>query len=138
MKPLKRLIYDKRALSAVLSHLLLTVVAVAIMSIATSATYVITTDLRENMAERVVVEDVWFNSASGSLDVYLFNIGKVDTQIEAVYIDHSVQDFKGPFGLKINENGWLIIPFEWKTGIVYSIDIVTSRGTHIETSYKAS
>jgi hypothetical protein len=137
MKPLKRLIYDKRALSAVLSHLLLTVVAVAIMSIATSATYVITTDLRENMAERVVVEDVWLNSASGSLDVYLYNVGKVDAQIEAVYIDHSAQTFKDPFSLKINENGWLIIPFEWKPGNVYSIDIVTSRGTHIETSYKA-
>ena len=137
MKPLKQLMHDKRALSAVLSHLLLTVIAVAIMSIATSATYVITTDLRENMAERVTVEDVWFNSASGTLDVYLYNVGKVDIQVEAVYINHVAQDFKGPYSLKINENDWLIIPFEWKPGNVYSLDIVTSRGTHIETSYKA-
>jgi hypothetical protein len=137
VKPLKRLMHDKRALSAVLSHLLLTVVAVAIMSIATSATYVITTDLRENMAERVAVEDVWFNSASGTLDVYLYNVGKVDVQVEAVYIDHVVQNFKGPYSLKINENDWLIIPFEWKPGNVYLLDIVTNRGTHIETSYKA-
>ncbi len=137
MKILKRLMHDKRALSAVLSHLLLTVVAVAIMSIATSATYVITTDLRENMAERVTIEDIWFNSASDTLDVYLYNVGKVDIQVEAVYIDHVSQDFKGPYNLKVNENEWLIIPFEWKSGNIYSLDIVTSRGTHIETSYKA-
>lgn len=137
MKPLQRLIHDRRALSAVLSHLLLTVVAVAIMAIATSATFVITSDLRENMAERVIVEDVWFNSGSGTVDVYLHNVGKVDIQIQAVYINHVAEDFKGPFSLKINENGWLIIPFEWKASIVYSLDIVTSRGVHVETSYKA-
>lgn len=137
MKPLQRLIHDRRALSAVLSHLLLTVVAVAIMAIATSATFVITSDLRENMAERVIVEDVWFNSGSGTVDVYLHNVGKVDIQIQAVYINHVAEDFKGPFSLKINENGWLMIPFEWKASIVYSLDIVTSRGVHVETSYKA-
>ena len=137
MKLLQRLIHDRRALSAVLSHLLLTVVAVAIMAIATSATFVITSDLRENMAERVIVEDVWFNSGSGTVDVYLYNVGKVDIQIQAVYINHVAEDFKGAFSLKINENGWLIIPFEWKASIFYSLDIVTSRGVHVETRYKA-
>ena len=73
---IKRFLRDKRAITPVLSHLLLTVVAVAVMSIATSATFVITTNLRETMSERVIVEDVWFNSATGTVDVYVHNVGK--------------------------------------------------------------
>lgn len=67
MKRLKRLLLDKRAITPVLSHLLLTVIAVSVMSIATSATCVITTNLRENRGERIIIEDVWFNVASGTL-----------------------------------------------------------------------
>ena len=137
MRKLKKLLLDKRALTPVLSHLLLTVIAVAVMSIATSATYVITTNLRENMGERVIVEDIWFNNASGTLDVYLNNVGKIDIQVSAVYVNHVEQSFNSPYNLKTNENGWLRMAFDWKAGDVYYIDIVTSRGTHIASSYKA-
>lgn len=58
----KRFLCDKRAITPVLSNLLLMVVAVAAMAIATTSTYVVTTNLRENMSERLLVEDVWFNS----------------------------------------------------------------------------
>jgi len=61
MKRLMKIFLNKRAITPVLSNLLLTVVAVAAMSIATTATYVITTNLRETMGERVIIEDVWFN-----------------------------------------------------------------------------
>ncbi len=135
---LKRLLHDKRAISAVLSHLLLTVVAVAIMSIATSATYVITTDLRQNMGERVAVEDAWFNPDTSTVDIYLGNIGKVDLQVKAVYINHVNQPFHD-FTLKVDEEGSLNIYFsDWKPGEVYYIDIVTGRGNHIADSYKAT
>jgi hypothetical protein len=136
MRPLKRLLHDKRAISAVLSHLLLTVVAVAVMSIATSATFVITTNLRENMGERVVVEDVWFNDASGSLDVYLRNVGKVDIEVLAVYVNHEAQEVDSVLSLKVNEDGWLSVASKWESGDVYYIDIVTGRGTHVAGSYK--
>ncbi len=137
MRPLKRLLHDKRAISAVLSHLLLTVVAVAVMSIATSATFVITTNLRENMGERVVVEDVWFNDAGGSLDVYLRNVGKVDIDVVAVYVNHEAQEIKSALSSKVNEDGWLSVASKWESGDVYYIDIVTGRGTHVAGSYKA-
>ncbi len=54
---------DRRAITPVLSSLLLTVVAVAAMAIATTATYVVTTGLRDEMSERVIVEDMWFNTS---------------------------------------------------------------------------
>lgn len=137
MKTLKKLLTDKRAISAVLSHLLLTVIAVALMAIAISATYVITASARENMAERAIVEDVWFNSANGTLDLYVHNEGKTAIQIQSVYINHVSQSFNEPFRLELNKHGWLKVSFEWESGTVYYVDLVTSRGTHIAEYYKA-
>jgi hypothetical protein len=134
---IKRFLRDKRAITPVLSHLLLTVIAVAAMSIATSATLVITTNLRETMSERVTVEDVWFNSATGTVDVYVHNVGKTVIQVAAVYVNRVGRPFNSPFRLEINEHGWLSFAYSWNSGDVYYIDIVTTRGAHIASYYKA-
>jgi len=134
---IKRFLRDKRAITPVLSHLLLTVVAVAAMSIATSATLVITTNLRETMSERVTVEDVWFNSATGTVNVYVRNVGKAAIQVAAVYVNRVGQLFNSPFRLELNEHSWLHITYSWNSGDAYYIDIVTTRGTHIASYYKA-
>ena len=137
-KFVKRFLRDKRAITPVLSHLLLTVVAVAIMSLATSATFVITTNLRQTMGERVVVEDVWFNSSAGTVDVYMRNVGKADIQVSGVYVNHVGQSFnENASRLQVNKQGWLSIACSWETGKAYYIDIVTNRGTHIADYYKA-
>ena len=134
---IKRFLRDKQAITPVLSSLLLTVIAVAAMSIATSATYVVTTNLRETMSERVTVEDVWFNSATGTVDVYMRNVGKVAIQVSAVYVNRVGRPFNSPFRLEMKEHGWLSIVCSWNSGDVYYIDIVTSRGTHVASYYKA-
>jgi FlaG/FlaF family flagellin (archaellin) len=136
-KRFKRFLRDKRAITPVLSHLLLTVVAVAVMSLATSATFMITTNLRQTMGERVIVEDVWFNNATGTLDVYMRNVGKADIQVSNVYVEHVSQSFNGPFSLQVNKHGWLRIACGWTPGESYYIDIVTKRGTHVASYYKA-
>ncbi|MGB9915220.1 MAG: hypothetical protein ACPLIG_06360 [Candidatus Bathyarchaeales archaeon] len=133
----KHFLRDKRAITPVLSHLLLTVVAVAIMAIATSATFVITTNLRETMGERAVVEDVWFNDATGAVDVYVRNVGKTALQVAAVYVNHERCMFNSPFRLELNQHGWLNIIYPWSRGETCYIDIVTTRGTHIAGYYKA-
>jgi FlaG/FlaF family flagellin (archaellin) len=136
-KRFKRFLRDKRAITPVLSHLLLTVVAVAVMSLATSATFMITTNLRQTMGERVIVEDVWFNNATGTLDVYMRNVGKADIQVSNVYVEHVSQSFNGPFSLQVYKHGWLRIACGWTPGESYYIDIVTKRGTHVASYYKA-
>jgi hypothetical protein len=107
------------------------------MAIATSATYVITTNLRENMSERVIVEDVWFNSATRTVDVYMHNIGKVAIRVSGVYINHTSQPFNSPFRLELNEHDWLSIVYSWNSGDLYYVDVVTNRGTHVASYYKA-
>jgi hypothetical protein len=133
----KRLLRDKRAITPVLSSLLLTVVAVAAMAIATSATYMITANLKDNMSERVIVEDVWFNNATRTIDVYVHNVGKVAIRVSSVYVNHASQSFNSPFRLELNKHGWLNIEYNWSSGELYYIDIVTNRGTHIASYYKA-
>lgn len=134
---IKRFLRDRRAITPVLSNLLLTVVAVAAMSIATTATYVITTNLKENMSERIIIEDLWFNNSTGAISVYLRNIGKVALHVSAVYVNHTSQSFTSPFSLEIGEHGWLNISYSWVSGSLYYVDIVTNRGTHVGGYYKA-
>jgi hypothetical protein len=132
----KRFFCDKRAITPVLSNLLLMVVAVAAMAIATTSTYVITTNLRENMSERLLVEDVWFNSTNGIM-VYLRNIGKVAVDVSRVYVNSTPQPFSSPFHLEIDEHGWLNVSCSWVSGEIYYVDVVTTRGNHAGGYYKA-
>jgi len=136
MRRMVRIFNDKRAITPVLSNLLLTVVAVAVMAIATTATYAITSNLRENMSERVIVEDVWFNSMV-EIDVYLRNVGKVVVYVSSVYVNHTSQTFTKPFKLEIGEHRWLNISQSWVSDGLYYIDIVTTRGTHVAEYDKA-
>jgi hypothetical protein len=136
-KKFRKLIQDKRAITPVLSNLLLTVVAIAAMALATTATYVITTNLRETMSERVIIEDLWFNNSTGNIDVYLRNVGQVALQISMVYVNHTSQPFAGPLRLELGEHRWLNISQNWLSGSVYYVDIVTTRGTHVEDYFDA-
>jgi len=133
----ERFFRDRRAITPVLSNLLLMVVAVAAMSIATTATYVITTNLKETMSERIIMEDLWFNPSTGDINVYLRNVGKVAVHVSAVYINHTSQSFTSPFSLEIDEHDWLNISSSWSSCSIYYVDVVTTRGTHVGGYYKA-
>ncbi|HVP15812.1 MAG TPA: hypothetical protein VMT42_00380 [candidate division Zixibacteria bacterium] len=128
---LRKFVRDKRAITPVLSNLLLTVVAVAAMALATTATYVITTNLRETMGERIIIEDLWFNNSTGNIDVYLRNVGQTAIQISNVYVNHTSQYFPTPFTLDVGQHQWLNISDSWVSGSLYYVDIVTTRGTHV-------
>ncbi|MEM1563344.1 MAG: hypothetical protein QW161_01555 [Candidatus Bathyarchaeia archaeon] len=135
---LLKLFVDKHAITPVLSNLLLMVVAVAAMSIAAATTYVITTNLRETMGERLIIEDVWFNDASGirQISIYLRNVGKVPIRISTVYINHT--RYPSPtLELEMGSHGWLNITYGWASNSLYHLDVVTVRGTHAGGYYKA-
>lgn len=129
---LKRSFNDKRGVTPVLSSLLLTVVAVAVMAIATTATYVITSNLHDAMGERLIIEDVWFDSTT--TNIYLRNTGKVPIQITAVYINHD--PFPQISELEIGQHRWLNISKSCAPGFYY-LDVVSARGTHVADYYRA-
>jgi hypothetical protein len=127
-----RLFRNKRGVSPVLSSLLLTVVAVAAMAIATTATYVITSNLRETMSERAVIEDIWFNNETHTIDVFLRNTGKTAIRVTAVYVNHTSQFFTNQLDFEIGQGHWLKILDPWVSVGLYHVNIVTTRGTHLE------
>ena len=136
-KRIEKFITDKRAITPVLSNLLLTVVAISVMALATTATYVITSNLRDTMSERVVIEDLWFNNSSESIDVYLRNVGQVAVQVSDIYVNHTSQFFAGPSSLEIGGHDCFNISRSWDPESVYFVDIVTTRGTHVADYFEA-
>ncbi|MFQ6080398.1 MAG: hypothetical protein ACE5OW_01870 [Candidatus Bathyarchaeia archaeon] len=131
-------LWNRRGISPVLSSLLLTVIAVAGMSIAITATYVITGNLRETMGERFIVEDVWFKTGTDEIAVYLRNTGKTTVKIAAVYVNYTSQSFTpAPLELGLGDHGWLNVTYSWNPGSIYYINIVTSRGTQVADYYKS-
>lgn len=125
---------DAKALTPVLSNVLLMLIAVAGMSIAITATYVITDNLHDTMGERFVVEDLWFTT--GKIAIYLRNTGKVPISIAAVYVNHTSQSFT-PLTLEVTGHGWLNLTYAWTANVVYHINIVTSRGTQVADYYRS-
>ena len=126
---------NKRGITPVISNLLLMVIAVAAMAIATTATYVITGNLRDTMGERFIVEDVWFGQ-NNEVAIYLRNMGKTTIEITAVYTDHISGSFT-PFKLEVGEHGWLNMTYSWRSESVYHIAIFTNRGTEVADYYRA-
>jgi hypothetical protein len=131
---LRKLLRNRRGITPVLSNLLLTVLAVAAMSIAVSATYVITENLHDNMGERLIVEDVWFTP--GQVSIYVRNVGKISIKVAAVYFDRTSQSFT-QLELEEGKHGWLNVTYSWSSDSVYEIKVVTRRGTSVVDYYTA-
>ena len=129
-----RLWRNKRAITPVLSNVLLLVIAVAGMSISITATYVITGNFRETMGERFIVEDVWFRT--GTIAIYLRNTGKTAIDSAAVYVNYTAQSFTS-LHLDPLEHGWLNVTFTWTANTVYHVKIVTGRGTQVVDYYRS-
>jgi len=131
---MKKIFGNKKGITPVLSNVLLMVIAVAGMSIVMTATYVVTSNLREIMGERFIVEDVWFKA--GEVNLYLRNVGKVPIRIGAVYINHTVESFV-PLELDTGDQDWLNISYNWDSNSAYHINIVTERGTQVADYYES-
>lgn len=130
---MRKLLRNRRGITPVLSSLLLTVIAVAGMSIAVTATYVITDGLHDNMGERLIVEDVWFIT-SGQVSLYLRNVGKVSINVAAVYVNRTDRSFTS-LELEQDKHGWLNVTYSWSADSACEIKVVTKRGTNVVDYY---
>jgi flagellin-like protein len=126
------ILQNRRGITPVLSSLLLMVIAVAAMSIAITATYVITDNLHDTMGERFIVENIWFTT--GKISIYLRNVGKVSIKIAAVYVNRTFQSFTS-LDLEEDKHNWLNVTYSWNPDSVHHINIVSSRGTKVVDYY---
>jgi len=128
-----RFLRDKKGITPVLSNVLLMAIAVAGMMIAITATYVITSNLRQTMGERFIIEDVWFK-AGGEIAIYVRNTGKMPIEVAAVYVNYTSQSFTS-LELGIESHGWANVTYSWSSDSVYNIKVVTTRGTQVVDYY---
>jgi len=132
---MKKFLKDVKAITPVLSNVLLMLIAVAGMSIAMTATYVITGNLRDTMGERFIVEDAWFTTTD-KIAIYLRNTGKVSISVAAVYVNHTSQSFTA-LTMEIGEHGWLNVTYAWSASTVYHVNVVSSRGKQVVDYYRS-
>jgi len=132
---MKKLLRSKKAITPVLSNVLMMLIAVAGMSIAITATYVISGNLHDIMGERFIVEDVWFRTST--IAIYVRNTGKVTISFAAVYVNYTSQSFTA-LELEIESHGWLNVTYSWNPSGLYHINIVSSKGTKVADYYRAS
>lgn len=130
---MRRIIRNKKGITPVLSSVLLMAIAVTAMAIALTATYIITSNLRETMGERFVIEDVWFK-ADDEIAIYLRNTGKIPLKIAAVYINHTASSFTP---LWLDDNKWINLTHSWSPDGVYHIGIATTRGKQVRDYYSS-
>jgi len=134
---MKKLLRSKKAITPVLSNVLMMLIAVAGMSIAITATYVISGNLHDMMGERFIVEDVWFRTGTPrTIAIYVYNTGKVTISFAAVYVNYTSQSFT-TLTLDVGSHSWLNVTYSWNLNTVYHINIASSRGTQIADYYMA-
>jgi flagellin-like protein len=146
---MKRLFRNKKAVSPVIGTILMIMITMIGMTLlfAFVASYSQTykAGIGSSVMESLTIEDIWLSVGKSPYDssciIYVYNSGKIDCTISAVYID----------GLTLNVN--LNKPIEvgkdlpitldsardspWVSGQTYTFKVSTLRGSNFELTYKA-
>jgi flagellin-like protein len=137
---MKRLIRSRKGLSPVLSTVLMILVAITGMSLlfAFFVNYARDFQLGSGSAvrESVVIEDVCFNSTS-HVEVWVYNVGKVDFKITTVYINDKQASIASgsDVAVSVGKHGKLMVSSDFALGGIYDFKIVTERGSAFEGRY---
>lgn len=162
IKKVRRLLLDKRAVSAAISNIILTTVVVTLgftvlyWTYARSSAFNIeyTSVVEANLAtirEKLVFEYVFYDRGGGELYVFLMNCGTVDdVRLVTVYLsnDSWVQSFSGvvlkflndtsTLRLDVLEEGYFkLISVDLKVEESYSVRVVTERGRWFDATFIA-
>ena len=129
-----RLFRNRRAVSPVLSTVLMILVVITGMSLLFAFFVNYTRDFQTGsgsaVLESMTVEDVWFTNPNGP-QVWVYNVGKVSLTITSVYVDDQL-DSSPNIEIKTGQHQPITV------GSAYSgctIKIVTARGSAFEGSY---
>lgn len=160
-REIRRFLSDRRAVSVVISSVLLTATVMALgtaviiwansrISIANTEYSDLLDESAARMKERLVFEYVFFNASKKELTVYLLNCGKSNNvSLVNVYLsnDSWIQLFPdaelkllngtATQGLDVNEEGFFKISVSLSVNTSYSIRITTGRGRSFDATFVA-
>ncbi|MGD0978150.1 MAG: archaellin/type IV pilin N-terminal domain-containing protein [Candidatus Bathyarchaeia archaeon] len=139
---MRRLSRNRKAVSNVIGTILMILVVVVGMSMAFGYFVNFVKDYQAgrgaSVMELVSIEDVWFKNDSGNrtIDIWLYNSGKVSTSVSALYINGQQQPGFNGAQIPIGGHAELSpVQFGWGYAAVYDLKFVTDRGTAIEGEY---
>jgi flagellin-like protein len=155
---LKTLFQSKKALSPVLSTVMMILIVVIGMSMLFAYFVNYAKDFQlgsgSSVLESMTIEDVWFKTPT-SIELTVYNLGKVDSKITSIYLDdlpqfnftitsislHGQQIESTVMNPIIPINGHanitiLLFPLGWSNRpYAYDLKIVTARGSGFEGKY---
>lgn len=138
---MRNLYRNKKALSTVISTVLMIMVVMIGMSLLFAYLVVYSDNFRAGsgsaVLESITVEDVYFIN-NNQVNVTVFNTGKVDFVISSVYIDSLASSTSLNVEVKQGEHLTFQIPpasGSFSSGTTYNFKLVTQRGTTLEGTY---
>ena len=141
---MRKITKNKKAVSAVLSTILMILIVVVGMSIAFAFFINYVKDYQlgrgSSVLEMAEIEDVWFHTyaVNGTVDVWLYNYGKIGIQISSIYIDGIPANFNSTLSIiQVGQHAKIIISMNWTSSKSYDIKIITTRSTTFEGKYLA-
>lgn len=160
IRRISRIIFDKRAMSNVISAVILTGVVVALSfvvfgwvqsrSLEKKSEIAETVDAETaRLKEKLVFEYVFYGNPSGDITVYLLNCGTIDdVEIKNVYVGNSTWLSNPPFStlkflngteipdqdLDVGEEGYLELSTILSSGY-YNVRVVTVRGATFDQDF---
>jgi len=149
--------FDRRALTPVISSIIMASVVIALSFAVLAWSQFRTSDYAENygettdaeiarLKERLTVEYISHNGSSGNIRIYLLNCGAIDNvTIQNVHVNNDSwhKDFPSPSlipdqALDRGEEGYLILSCGNLTaGTYYFVNILTERRSLFETGFVA-
>jgi flagellin-like protein len=142
----RKLLRNRKAVSSVLSTILMIMIVVVGMSVAFGYFVNFVKDYQagrgQSVMEMISIEDVWFRA--GNTSIWVYNYGKVSVTINALYIDGQSVNFDplSSLSVPVGEHGDMIVPSTaWNltsapgTTHLYHFKLVTERGSAFEGEY---
>jgi hypothetical protein len=133
-----RKLSKRTAVSSVLGTILMVLVVVVGMSLAFAYFVSFVKDYQAGRGastmELVSVEDVWFNGGGNSIEMWLYNYGKLDVTIGTFYVDGQQVSLIG-VDVPIGGHVPVTVQRQWFPGLTYHFKLVTDRGSVFEGDY---
>jgi hypothetical protein len=137
---MRKLYRNKRALSTVISTILMIMVVMIGMSLLFAYVAVYAQNYKDGIGgavmESLTIEDVWFTDQT-TVRIWVYNAGKVDSQINAIYDNGLVLTGAANLNtvVKVGEHKEFVAtcPSGWQS--VNNLKIVSVRGSNFEGTY---
>jgi flagellin-like protein len=135
---MKRLSGNKNAVSPVLSTILMILIVVIGMSVAFGffVNYVGEYQVGRgaSVLELVSIEDVWFKAGRTTVEIWVYNYGKINIKISTLYIDGKSVNFTN-LEVSVGAHQNLVVQTDWNYDTAYHLKLVTERGSVFEGDY---